>query len=267
MSGDPLGLAAERASICLFLRRDLEVAERTCAFVLSPAKLADPDNHKGSYANAWAMDWAAWRVKIGSLVADAAPEGVETLDVWPFNRPQAEMKAIVEKSGPDGVVIDSAAGSFTLDTPRTVGGFAESGTVKAGPFVADLDGSAATIWASTLDNEPIASSRRLLLTHLTDVQNTGTTPMKGGASCWRFTTPSYACRTCHRGDPPRSGAWQVWTLTPGGRRRQGSVDIRRRPAHLRGRCRRRSRLRLVSLRDRALSGRFATEHREGQASA
>jgi len=223
MSGDPLGLAAERASICLFLRRDLEVAERTCAFVLSPAKLADPDNHKGSYASAWAMDWAAWRVKIGSLMADAAPEGVETLDVWPFNRPQAEMKAIVEKSGPDGVVIDSAAGSFTLDTPRTVGGFAESGTVKAGPFVADLDGSAATIWASTLDNEPIASSRRLLLTHLTDVQNTGTTYAdEGRRILLAWGSQPHLMRAGRATVKIRlaAGAWQVWTLTPGGRRRQ-----------------------------------------------
>lgn len=221
MSGDPLGLAAERASICLFLRRDLAVADRTCAFVLPPAKLADPASHKGSYAGAWAMDWAAWRVKIGSLVADTAPAGIETLDVWPFNRPQAEMKTIVERSGPGGVAIDSAAGSFTLDTPRTAGGFAEGGTVKAGPLAADLGGTAATIWASTLDSAPISSSRRLLLTHLTDVQNTGATYADEGRRillAWGALPHLMRAGRATVTIRLAPGTWQVWTLTAGGRR-------------------------------------------------
>ena len=32
----------------------------------------------------------------------------------------------------------------------------------------------ATVWVSSLDNQPIATSRRLLITHLTDLQNTET---------------------------------------------------------------------------------------------
>ena len=33
--------------------------------------------------------------------------------------------------------------------------------------------TAATVWASSLDSQPLARSSRLLLTHLTDVQNSG----------------------------------------------------------------------------------------------
>ncbi|MBR1587114.1 MAG: hypothetical protein IJ658_02195, partial [Kiritimatiellae bacterium] len=36
-----------------------------------------------------------------------------------------------------------------------------------------LCGTAATVWASSLDDRPVASSRRILLTHLTDVQGEG----------------------------------------------------------------------------------------------
>jgi hypothetical protein len=36
-----------------------------------------------------------------------------------------------------------------------------------------VDESDATIWVSSVDGRPIAESRRLLITHLTDLQNSG----------------------------------------------------------------------------------------------
>ena len=47
--------------------------------------------------------------------------------------------------------------------------------MRAGCIAADCGGVPATIWASSLDGKPIAESSRILLTHLTDVQNSGTT--------------------------------------------------------------------------------------------
>ncbi len=64
---------------------------------------------------------------------------------------------------------------MTLDTPRTAGGYAPAGkTIRTrdGAFAATLSGSDASAWVSSLDNRPIQKSRRLLLTHLTDLQNT-----------------------------------------------------------------------------------------------
>lgn len=103
MSGDPLSLAGERASMCLFLRGDLA-----------------------------AGDTAALK-------------------------------------------IDGRAGTMFLDTPRTAGGFVRSGMIQAGVFSADIGPrvSPATIWASSLDRKPLAQSGRILVTHLTDVQNSG----------------------------------------------------------------------------------------------
>jgi len=64
---------------------------------------------------------------------------------------------------------------FTVCTARTVGGFAPDGsfTAGAGRLSVGISGAPATVWASALDGKPIAKSRRILLTHLTDVQNTG----------------------------------------------------------------------------------------------
>ena len=101
MSGDPLSLAGERASLCLFLRGDLAVGD----------------------ANA--------------------------------------------------LQIDAATGSLALVTDRTCGGFAEAGTIRAGVLEARLRDAPATVWASALDGEPLATSRRILVCHQTDVQNAG----------------------------------------------------------------------------------------------
>ena len=100
LATDPLMLATDRASVCLFLRRDMEptVGKVTC---------------------------------------------------------------------------DRKTGSLTIDTPRTAGGFAEGGSFAAGPVSVSLERAPATVWASSVDGEPIARSRRILVSHLTDVQADG----------------------------------------------------------------------------------------------
>ena len=57
-----------------------------------------------------------------------------------------------------------------LKTDRTCGGFAEKGGVKAGPFAAVTD-TPATVWASSLDGKVLEQSAHILVTHLTDLQN------------------------------------------------------------------------------------------------
>ena len=64
-------------------------------------------------------------------------------------------------------------GVFLIDTPRTCGVFAEGGEYAAGALRVEMENVPATIWASSLDGASLAESRRILVTHLTDVQNTG----------------------------------------------------------------------------------------------
>ena len=75
----------------------------------------------------------------------------------------------------NGFRIDSSRGTLVIDTPRTCGGFVESGQIAAGPLKADVGAAPATVWVSSLDGSDVTRSRHLVLTHLTDVQSTGTT--------------------------------------------------------------------------------------------
>lgn len=80
---------------------------------------------------------------------------------------------------------------MAIITPRTCGGFAESGRLEAGilsfeilpsPLVSASPSSVlgesnasvpTTLWASSLDGHPLATSSRILVVHLTDVQGEG----------------------------------------------------------------------------------------------
>ena len=73
----------------------------------------------------------------------------------------------------EAMQVDSEQGSLTLVTERTQGGFAERGRIAAGGLTAEIGETPATVWASAVDAKPLAESSRILLTHLTDVQNTG----------------------------------------------------------------------------------------------
>lgn len=74
----------------------------------------------------------------------------------------------------DALMIDK--GALTVKTPRTAGGFSPEaeGRIVAAPFAATLKGAKAAVWVSSLTEAPIASSKRLLLTHLTESQRAGT---------------------------------------------------------------------------------------------
>jgi hypothetical protein len=75
------------------------------------------------------------------------------------------------------ITIDGPSDDMILDTPRTAGGYAAAGkTIRTrdGVVAISMGGSDATVWVSSLDGRPIAASRRLLVTHLTDLQNSNT---------------------------------------------------------------------------------------------
>ncbi len=197
MSGDPLGLAAERAVFCLFLRGDLPPLKHSYPIAFSERDLRNPRNGAPKcQPNPWIS--AAWKARV-SIGVDASPDAPASPDgtaYAPLFRPLEEVNADLEKLGAtkpgDGAVsVDENSGTFLIDTPRTAGGFAESGTHTVGPLTFSIENSsrndvdatnanpepnapaAATVWASALDDKPISSSSRILLTHLTDVQNSG----------------------------------------------------------------------------------------------
>ena len=180
MCGDPLSMAAERAVICLFLRRDMSALQRSVALNLPSAPLRHPI--EGNPNCDTRFPWLGWFARIGMTFdgdaigeADIRLDGVRglTTEAGKIRR----LMQIPESAGAwtiagDGTVrIEPQTGSFALDTPRTSGGFAERGRIDAGALTAEIGSVAATIWASSLDERPLSRSGRILVTHLTDVQN------------------------------------------------------------------------------------------------
>ena len=179
MTGDPLGLASERASICLFLRRDLPELAASYAAALPERELAVPRPGYPDMRAKWL--WAGWYAKLGNVVADRAPAGMKSAGPYPalFSKPSDEVRRDLAlgaggpKMGGGAISVDGETGSFVIDTPRTCGGFTERGAFTAGALRCDVGDVPATVWVSALDGRDIVASRRLLLTHLTDVQNSG----------------------------------------------------------------------------------------------
>jgi len=92
----------------------------------------------------------------------------------PDQRPQPAQKLF--RSETSEIIIDGSSGCLILNTPRTAGGYAPAGQfLKAskGGVEIGVKENDATVWVSSLDAKPIGESSRLLVTHLTDLQNTG----------------------------------------------------------------------------------------------
>jgi hypothetical protein len=212
MATDPLGQAAERASLCLFLRRDLEEKGAPhVAVAFREEALAAMDRPIPGLAPRW--HWAAWVAGVSTLVRQGAPAAVPwaaalagpgsqlptpaaaaafapvgAADAYALknedllkalrpllgekNRTDPDKGVFESKGG--GVLIDAPKDTLVLDTARTAGGYAPAGQTIATRhgFEAAVREADATVWVSSLDAKPIVESRRLLVTHLTDCQNT-----------------------------------------------------------------------------------------------
>ncbi len=209
MATDPLGQAAERASLCLFLRGDLRMAQHSIAVTFSTNDLARPPARIPRLAPAW--HWAAWVTRLGTAVVPdlgaTLPYGLSLPAAWadpatayrdrgvqalnPYGLDDAQLKQILAGQNiihegspvdPARSILRSETGELTLDgtrnvlilnTARTAGGFAPGGeTIRtSGGVNIQILGSDATVWVSALDDQPIDKSRRLLVSHLTDLQN------------------------------------------------------------------------------------------------
>ena len=180
MMNDPLSLAAERASICLFLRADLKPLKKS-ALIFFPEKTID--SITAIYPrtkNLWGS--LGWSHKTGSLVGSRMPDGfsfqTQFPDVYRQYKADSSIIPFIGSTTKDllklnkAISINNESGTFIITTEKTCGGFTESGAVNAGALTFDVNGTAATIWISSLDNKPLKSSSRMLLTHLTDIQNT-----------------------------------------------------------------------------------------------
>jgi hypothetical protein len=205
MATDPLNQAAERASMCLFLRGDLAPAPRSAAITLNPETLAKGESHQGRTSPSW--DELVPVIQVGMCLGDKNTKvptdiALPTTDGAPANAPAVipdpygkdAGSAILDQlrkrgwlnaanktdlgrkqghSSSNQFLMDGEKDMMVLDTPCTAGGYARAGqTIETEAASIDILGAGATVWVSSLDDQPIKSSNRLLMTHLTDLQNT-----------------------------------------------------------------------------------------------
>ncbi len=255
---DPLNQAADRMALCLFLRGDLTAAPHGIAIAMGEGELAEPRSVPFT-DRPW--DWAAWVTRISTRVVATVPGAahrdgerlVLPLGIGRQDAPTAANTALtigddallgllrtahllpaanvtapaqgVLAAETGQLLIDGPHGTMLVDAPRSAGGFIVPGaTLDAA--VAGLRVSAAsvpaTVLVSTLDGQPLRQSRRLLVTHLTDLQDSGarfaerarTTLLAFGTLPHLVAAGSVTIRLA-RAAP---GELAVWALSAGGRR-------------------------------------------------
>lgn len=268
MASDPLSQAAERASVCLFLRGDLQTAPHSVGVVMTKADLTRPAEKIPTLAPNW--HWLAWVTRVGTQVIPSAdvplPESLVVPLAWqtpasayrpaqllaadPYalegNRlidalqqrgicaaeglPRPSDKFFRSETGQ--ITIDGPRNVLLLDTPRTAGGYAPAGqTIEAlkGSLKVSVADSDATVWVSALDQQPILQSKHLLLTHLTDLQNSEIryreTERKTLLNWGHLPYLVRAGRAEIRLAAPGASKSTVWALTPAGKR-LGQVPAR-----------------------------------------
>ena len=136
------------------------------------------------------------------------------------------------RSGTGEIVIDKKRGVLTIDTPRSAGGYGdpqeEIVASRAGVKVNGIT-TGATVIVNSLDANPIRTSNRLLVTHLTDLQNTDIhyaesarkTLLEWGGLPYLVREGSATVRITLN----EPGAYTVWSLATNGRR-LGKVEAK-----------------------------------------
>lgn len=206
LAGDPLNQAADRATICLYLRGDMKPAPHSVAIAMTPDEgLKNPVKN-----TALVPDWTAlaWITKIGTILSDKPGtvqadivlplgwgasskfKGGTTLDVDPYSAEagnailktmeekgwlkdnKTDLKKQILQSENGDILIDAERDVMVINTAKTAGGYAPEGeTIRTSAVGIKITKTDATVWVSSVDNKPIQQSKRLIVTHLTDLQN------------------------------------------------------------------------------------------------
>ncbi len=121
------------------------------------------------------------------------------------------------------LTVDAPADTLTIRTARTAGGYAPEGsTINAGDVEVKIVRTDATVWLSSVDGAPIARSKRLIVTHLTDLQNSGARYgdqdrklLLAWGGLPHLVLDGEATVTVKVANPSKA---RVWTLSTGGKR-------------------------------------------------
>ncbi|HEY9248577.1 MAG TPA: hypothetical protein VIO38_05575, partial [Rariglobus sp.] len=242
---DPIGLLADRFSALIFRRRDVAPAQRRIGFVLRDERVYAPGSSR-------AREFDAGYVQLGLAArVGILPEGA-TADARVADQPGEKDRGRGVHASGDGlgsrliaagalpawtmpeaqrvvsdtkeIELNAGAGTFKLVTPRTEGFVLPPQAKQAGRVVTVANGAAfATVSATAVDGLPLAESRRILLLHLTDAQNSG---IEFSDKSRRLlvdlgTAPHLVLRgstELQLNLPAGKGRWTAWQVAPTGAR-------------------------------------------------
>ncbi len=180
LSDDPLAQAAERAVLCLFLRSDLDVLENRAAIQINRDSASNSASPQRSQYVDPSWKTAAWQRQVATYVGRKDLPGWEVIPaIRAYDSVDPQPFFDEKEARKNAVNFDRKRGAMTVVSECTLGCFAEAGHLSAGALSVNISGAPAAIWVSSLDTQPVVSSARLLLSHLTDMQNTRATYASG----------------------------------------------------------------------------------------
>lgn len=169
---DPIAMLSDRIGILMFLRRDVAPGRQMIPVRVSDAMAYTRPAGWGATPFGDAINYMGLYTRIGSIW-DAQAKGV-VLPNPPIPADAINREQRYARSDTGQIELAGNMGTFRVVCPRT-----ESFTLlKAGRLngtVADVEvDAAATVAVTAMDGKDLPASSRLLILHLTDVQNTGT---------------------------------------------------------------------------------------------
>lgn len=203
VASDPISQASDRLAVALFLRRDLAPADPLVTVRVPPDLL---EGRAGSMPRAeGGLEPLAYTARLGSTLDDedgadvafgaldpSANVGIPTsvgqrsAEALPAVLGALRERGLLPESSlcdpssgvwqsPSGeVLIDGAQAVATVATDRTSAVFrASAGSADAGVLGVDLRDAGGMVWATSVDGEPLVASGRILVSHLTEILNSG----------------------------------------------------------------------------------------------
>ena len=172
---------------------------------------------------------ATVKMRFGSPEVDEHPAHYWDMSRDPFMiASERAMSALHLGGGTMSWTNDVKGSYFTVATPYLAGAVVRNGKFSAGPLGGVADGVGAAIWAQSCDRRPLGKTGRILLTHLTQLENTGmkfVDEKRKILGDWGALPYLVRCGKTLVTLSLSQGNWRVWRLDTDGRRR-GEVKAR-----------------------------------------
>jgi hypothetical protein len=191
LATDPVRLASERVGLALFLRGDLAQAPGTLAVTGTTEEFLA----RSGTSPAGDLNRLGWCVRMGSL-ASSSVWGTNWIEMPLSRRPEAitpdallallksrlflsatnltDPSAGVYETATGDALINTRTGIMSVSTARTVALAGPAGTAKKlGPVSLSIGRTWAMVSVISLDGNPLSGSGKILVTHLTELKNSG----------------------------------------------------------------------------------------------